>query len=86
MFHLTIVMENIGQNAYYNLLEVAMGQIMNTQRAVEKKKRFLFLGTETLGLLLTFWASPIIGIPFIAVGAFFGYKWFEFRAKNGMRF
>jgi len=56
------------------------------QRKVEKSKRYLFLGVEAAGILCTAFVSPFLGIPLMAAGAYFGYKWFEFRAKNGMRF
>jgi hypothetical protein len=59
---------------------------MEQQKRVERKKRYLFLGVEAAGLVCTFAWSPILGIPLIATGIFFGWQWFEFRAKNGMRF
>ncbi len=63
-----------------------MGSLMTRQKAIERNKRYLFLGVETAGVLCTFTLSPLIGIPLMAVGAYLGWKWFEFRAKNGMRF
>lgn len=63
-----------------------MGSLMSQQKMIERKKRYLFLGVEGAGLLTTFALSPWIGVPLMALGAYFGWQWFEFRAKNGMRF
>jgi hypothetical protein len=69
-----------------NNQETAMGTLMTKQKAVERNKRYLFLGVETAGILCTLTLSPLVGIPLMALGAYFGWRWFEFRAKNGMRF
>lgn len=53
---------------------------------IERNKRYLFLGVETAGVLCTFTLSPLLGIPLMAFGAYLGWRWFDFRAKNGMRF
>lgn len=63
-----------------------MGSLMDAQKMVERKKRYLFLGVEGAGILSTFALSGWIGVPLMALGAYFGWQWFEFRAKNGMRF
>lgn len=63
-----------------------MGALMNKQKEIEKKKRYLFLGVEAAGLICTFAWSPFLGIPLVAAGIYLGWKWFEFRAKNGMKF
>ena len=63
-----------------------MGNILAKQRQVERNKRFLFLGVETAGVLTTIFSSPLLGIPLMALGVYFGWRWFEFRVKNGMRF
>jgi len=63
-----------------------MGSLMNRQKTVERNKRYLFLGVEGAGVLTTLTFSPLIGIPLMALGAYFGWQWFQFRAKNGMRF
>jgi hypothetical protein len=63
-----------------------MGSLMNRQKAIEKNKRYLFLGVETAGILCTFALTPVVGVQLMALGAYFGWRWFEFRAKNGMRF
>jgi hypothetical protein len=54
--------------------------------SIERNKRYLFLGVETAGVLCTLTLSPLLGIPVMAIGAYLGWRWFEFRAKNGMRF
>lgn len=61
-----------------------MGQI-STNKTIEKNKRYLFLGVEAAGILCTFTFSALIGIPLMALGAYLGVRWFQFRAKNGMR-
>ncbi len=63
-----------------------MGSLLTQQKRVERNKRYLFLGVEAAGLLVTFLVSPVLGIPVIAGGAYLGWQWFQFRAKNGMRF
>jgi hypothetical protein len=63
-----------------------MGTLITRQKQIEKNKRYLFLGVEAAGIAFSYFVSPILGIPLIAVGAYLGWKWFEFRAKNGMRF
>ncbi len=63
-----------------------MGSLQSKQQQEERTRRYLFLGVEAAGVLCTFSLSPILGIPVIAAGAYLGWRWFEFRAKNGMRF
>ena len=63
-----------------------MGSLMQRQKQVELKMRFLFLGTGTAGLLLAWSVSPWLGVPVVAIGVYLGWDWFKFRAKNGMRF
>ncbi len=63
-----------------------MGSLMTRQKQEEIKKRYLFLGVEAVGLIVSLALSPILGIPVMAGGAYLGWRWFQFRAKNGMRF
>lgn len=63
-----------------------MTTMMTKQKTIERNKRYLFLGVEGAGILTTVVLSPLIGIPLIALGAYFGWQWFDFRVKNGMRF
>lgn len=63
-----------------------MGTLTTKQTTIERKKRYLFLGVEGAGILTTVTLSPLLGIPLMALGAYFGWKWFDYRAKNGMRF
>jgi hypothetical protein len=63
-----------------------MGSLMTKQKQEERNKRYLFLGVEAAGLLVTLVLSPVLGIPVMAGGAYLGWRWFQFRAKNGMRF
>lgn len=62
-----------------------MGSLQSRQQE-EKTRRYLFLGVEAAGILCALSISPILGIPVIAAGAYLGWRWFDFRAKNGMRF
>jgi hypothetical protein len=62
-----------------------MGSLMKRTQQVEKNKRYLAIGVSGAGLAamaMTAW----IGLPVLAVGAYLGWDWFKFRAKNGMRF
>jgi hypothetical protein len=63
-----------------------MGTLLDKRKQIERNKRYLFLGVEAAGLVCTFAWSPILGIPIIAAGIYFGWQWFLYRAKNGMRF
>ena len=63
-----------------------MGSLMQRQKQVELKKRILFFGTESLGLFLALTVSGWLGIPLMGLGAYLGWDWFKFRARNGMRF
>lgn len=54
--------------------------------ALEKRKRYLFLGVTGVGLVAGGGLSWIVGLPLLAVGAGLGLDWFRFRAKRGMRF
>ncbi|MCA9508752.1 MAG: hypothetical protein KC505_10070 [Myxococcales bacterium] len=62
-----------------------MGSLLSQQKRIERNKRYLFLGVEAAGVLMTF-ISPVLGIPIIAGGVYLGWQWFQFRVKNGMRF
>lgn len=59
---------------------------MSKQQQEERTRRYLFIGVETAGILTTFLLSPVLGIPIAAGGIYLGWRWFQFRVKNGMRF
>ena len=63
-----------------------MGSLMNKQKSTELSKRYQFFGVTGAGVLTWFFLTPFFGMPITAVGCYLGYKWFQFRAKNGMRF
>lgn len=63
-----------------------MGSLMKKTQQVEKNKRLLTIGVAGAGVAITLALTPVIGIPVLAAGAYFGWDWFKFRAKNGMRF
>ncbi len=62
-----------------------MSLVKRTQQ-VEKNKRLLAVGVTGAGVAAAVLLTPFIGVPVLAVGAYFGWDWFKFRAKNGMRF
>ena len=59
---------------------------MSIVRKTEKSKRYLFMAVEGAGLATAVLLTPWVGIPVMGYGAYLGYEWFKFRAKNGMRF
>lgn len=64
-----------------------MGSLTSKQKnTIERNKRYLFLGVEAAGILCTVSYSAFLGIPLMVLGGYLGWRWFEFRAKNGMRF
>jgi hypothetical protein len=63
-----------------------MGSLMKRTQQVEKNKRYLALGVTGAGIAVAAALTPFLGVPVLAVGAYFGWDWFKFRAKNGMRF
>ncbi|MEM7402491.1 MAG: hypothetical protein AAF310_00510 [Myxococcota bacterium] len=63
-----------------------MATRVEQRKQVERNKRYLFLGVEGAGVVLTAVSSPVLGVPVMAAGAYLGWKWFQFRARNGMRF
>jgi hypothetical protein len=63
-----------------------MGSLMKRTQEVEKNKRYLALGVGGVGIAVATMLTPVLGVPLIAAGAWFGWDWFKFRAKNGMRF
>jgi hypothetical protein len=63
-----------------------MGSLMKRTQQVEKNKRYLAIGVTGAGVAVTALMTGWIGLPVLAVGAWLGWDWFKFRAKNGMRF
>lgn len=63
-----------------------MSSLMSRTKAVEKNKRYAFIGVEALGVLCTTLLTPFLGVPLMIFGGYLGYRWFQYRAKNGMRF
>ena len=63
-----------------------MSRYLTQVKKIEFQKRLLFLGTGGAGLLFILLSSPILGFSLLGLGAYLGVKWFQFRAKNGMRF
>lgn len=63
-----------------------MGSLMKQTQQVEKNKRYLALGVAGAGAAVTVLLTPVLGVPLLIAGGYFGWDWFRFRAKNGMRF
>lgn len=63
-----------------------MGSLVKRTQQVEKNKRYLAMGVTAAGVAVSAVVTPFLGIPVLAAGAWFGWDWFKFRAKNGMRF
>ncbi|MEI6791168.1 MAG: hypothetical protein WCK42_08315 [Myxococcaceae bacterium] len=63
-----------------------MSTYLTQTKKVELQKRYLFFGTSGFGLFLSIFSSSFFGWPILGLGTYFGWKWFQFRAKNGMRF
>lgn len=63
-----------------------MSTFLTQTKKIELQKRYLFMGTGGIGLLLAIFSSSFLGLPILGIGAYLGLKWFQFRAKNGMRF
>ncbi|OGQ11454.1 MAG: hypothetical protein A2138_07245 [Deltaproteobacteria bacterium RBG_16_71_12] len=62
-----------------------MGSLVKRTQQVEKNKRLLAIGVAGAGVATCF-LTPFIGVPVLVAGAYLGWDWFKFRAKNGMRF
>lgn len=62
-----------------------MGSLVKRTQQVEKNKRLLAVGVAGAGVAACF-LTPVIGVPVLVAGAWLGWDWFRFRAKNGMRF
>ncbi len=63
-----------------------MTSLVRQKAKEEKSKRFKFLGATAAGVLLTAGGATLLGVPLVALGGYWGYDWFKFRGKNGMRF
>lgn len=63
-----------------------MGSLVKRTEQVEKNKRYLAIGVAGAGVATTVLLTPFLGVPVLVAGAFLGWDWFKFRAKNGMRF
>ncbi len=62
------------------------GALMKRDTQVEKNKRYLAMGVTGVGAAVGIATTWWLGIPVVAAGAYFGWDWFKFRAKRGMRF
>jgi uncharacterized membrane protein len=55
---------------------------LNTAR----KKGLIAAATATGAVALGVAASPVLGAVALVPAAYFGYEWFMYRAKRGIRF
>ncbi len=62
-----------------------MTGLMKRQQ-IERSKRYQFLGVGIVGLGLAKLVSPFLGIIALGASGYLGYRWFQYRVKNGMRF
>lgn len=63
-----------------------MTSITQHKKSVERKKRFMFLGAGFAGAFFLISYSFWLGVPILVCAGYLGRDWFQFRARNGMRF
>jgi hypothetical protein len=63
-----------------------MGSLMKSNKHTATSKGTKSVLTIAAGVGLAALATPWIGVPVIGLGLYFGYDWFMFRARHGMRF
>ncbi|MFH1808208.1 MAG: hypothetical protein ABIJ09_05670 [Pseudomonadota bacterium] len=63
-----------------------MGTLVERDKMVERRKRYLFVGVAGVGLVAGAGLTWILGVPLLGVASYLGFDWFKFRAKRGMRF
>jgi len=61
------------------------GAIIQRNKSVAKRKGWIAAAAAG-GSLAVVMVSPFLGIVGLAGAAYLGYDWFNFRARNGMRF
>ncbi len=60
--------------------------LVSRDKAEAKKKGLWAAGALGGSVLLFAVGSPFLGTAALGGAAYFGYRWFMFRAKRGMRF
>lgn len=63
-----------------------MGSIVQRNKEVARRKGVAAALTGVGGLMLSVTGAPVLGLPVIVLGAYFGYDWFMYRARHGMKF
>ncbi len=63
-----------------------MNTFLIKRKKIEKRKRYLFLGTSITSVLFFIKGSYFFGTLGMGFGIYLAYRWFLYRLKNGIKF